>query len=160
VLSAAILPYLREETEAMAEARQSFDVRDFGAKGDGKADDTQAIQRALDAAAETQATVRVPEGVFLCSTLKLPAQVGFVGTPAWRYNKPGGSVLRLGDEKARCLPIWPKRTAPPSPVSVSMGRTWARAFMGSWWTSRSTRRRTRGASSAAKSAGSPATGCD
>jgi hypothetical protein len=103
VLSAAILPYLREETEAMAEARQSFDVRDFGAKGDGKADDTQAIQRALDAAAETQATVRVPEGVFLCSTLKLPAQVGFVGTPAWRYNKPGGSVLRLGDEKARCL---------------------------------------------------------
>jgi hypothetical protein len=92
-----------EEREAMAEAKRWFNVRDFGAKGDGTTDDTAAIQRAIDAAAEAQATVYVPEGVFLCSALTLRPQMGLLGDPAWRYSKPGGSVLRLGDEKARCL---------------------------------------------------------
>ncbi len=87
----------------MAAENQSWNVRDFGAKGDGKTDDTTAIQCALDAATKTQATVVVPEGVFLCSALKLHPQVGLVGAPTWSYQKPGGAVIRLNDDKARCL---------------------------------------------------------
>jgi len=102
LLCAALHPYPGEEA-AMAEGARSLNVRDFGAKGDGKADDTQAIQRAIDAAAEVHATVHIPEGVFVCSTLALRQQMGIAGEPAWRYFKPGGSILRLGDEKARCL---------------------------------------------------------
>ena len=92
-----------EESERMSGATRSFNVRDFGAKGDGKTDDTAAIQRAIDAAAEKLATVYVPEGVFLCSAVKLRPQTGLVGDPTWRYSKVGGSVLRLGDDKAKCL---------------------------------------------------------
>ena len=92
-----------EERGTMADPHRSFNVRDFGAAGDGKTDDTAALQRALDAAAEVLATVEVPEGTFLCSTLTLRPQTGLCGKPAWRYSKPGGSVLRLGDPKARCL---------------------------------------------------------
>jgi len=88
----------------MAEGARSLNVRDFGAKGDGKADDTEAIQRAIDAAAEVHATVHVPEGVFVCSTLALRQQMGIAGEPAWRYSKPGGSILRLGDETPLTAP--------------------------------------------------------
>src|SRR5574340_933933 len=87
----------------MSETARSFNVRGFGAKGDGKTDDTASIQRAIDAAAEKQATVYVPEGVFLCSALKLRAQMGLAADPAWRYSRAGGAILRLGDDKAKCL---------------------------------------------------------
>lgn len=41
----------------------TYDVRDFGARGDGKADDTAAVQKALDACAKTAGgTVVVPKG--------------------------------------------------------------------------------------------------
>jgi hypothetical protein len=39
-------------------------ITDFGAKGDGRTDNTAAIQRAFDEAAKTGATVFIPEGVF------------------------------------------------------------------------------------------------
>lgn len=41
-----------------------IDVRDFGAKGDGQADDTSAIQNALDAAAATGDVVFFPRGEY------------------------------------------------------------------------------------------------
>ena len=80
-----------------------FAVRDFGAKGDGKTDDTAAIQKALDAAGEVQETVFVPAGVYLSSTLRVPPHVGMTGRPAWDYGKAGGSILQLIDPDAQCL---------------------------------------------------------
>ena len=80
-----------------------IDVREFGAAGDGSTDDTDALQEAIDTAARTQATVYVPEGVFLTSTLRLHPHVGMVGSPTWSYGDAAGSVLRLNDNAAGCL---------------------------------------------------------
>jgi hypothetical protein len=80
-----------------------FDVRRFGAKGDGKADDTKAIQAAVDAAGEKGGAVWVPPGTYQSGEIRLRRGVGMVGVPGWGYRGPGGSVLRLIDEKASCL---------------------------------------------------------
>ena len=67
-----------------------FNVRDFGAVGDGRTKDTAAIQKTLDAcAAAGGGTVVVPEGVYLTgsvalgsnTTLKLEARANVVGSP-------------------------------------------------------------------------------
>jgi len=81
----------------------ALDVRDFKAVGDGKTDNTSAIQKALAKAAETRGTVFIPEGVFACSTLKIPPFVGLCGNPTWSYNEYAGPVLLLADPTARCL---------------------------------------------------------
>jgi polygalacturonase len=57
-----------------AAERQTLDVSDFGAKGDGVTKDTAAIQKALDVCGENGGgTVLVPEGVFLTGSLELHA---------------------------------------------------------------------------------------
>lgn len=50
-------------------APPSLNVHDFGAKGDGVTDDTQAINQALQAAHDQQANVYFPSGTYLCNTL-------------------------------------------------------------------------------------------
>lgn len=57
------------------------DVHAFGAKGDGKADDTEAIQRAIDyAAATTQGIVFFPPGAYrITARLKLDRNVDLMG---------------------------------------------------------------------------------
>jgi len=81
----------------------SFDVRAFGAAGDGKADDTTAVQMALDAAAVVRGTVSFPAGTYLCSELHVAPHVGLAGEPTWSYRHFGGGTIKLADEKATCL---------------------------------------------------------
>lgn len=80
------------------EAPKSFDVRDFGARGDGLADDTAAFQKALDdCAASGGGVVNVPAGKYLIKThLNIPPSVTLEGT--WRapatvnkYHKEQGN---------------------------------------------------------------------
>lgn len=52
-----------------------FDVRDFGAKGDGVSLDTAPVQAAVDAAAAAGGRVLVPSGVYLCGTIVLKSRV-------------------------------------------------------------------------------------
>jgi hypothetical protein len=80
-----------------------LDVRDFNAVGDGKTDSTAPIQKALNKAAETKGTVFIPDGVFVCSKLKLPPFVGLCGNPTWSFGDYAGSILQLGDASAPCL---------------------------------------------------------
>jgi len=62
-------------------APDAFSVRDFGAKGDGKTDDTAAFQKALDAAAQAGGgTVHAPRGnYFFAGHLNVPKGVTLEG---------------------------------------------------------------------------------
>lgn len=53
----------------------TIDVRDFGAAGDGRTMDTEALQRAIDACARTGGRVILQDGVFLTGTLRLRSHV-------------------------------------------------------------------------------------
>jgi Pectate lyase superfamily protein len=70
-----------------------FSVREFGAKGDGKTDDTAAFQRALDAAAQAGGgTVQAPRGAyFFAGHLAVPSAVTLEGI--WR-SVPSHNGLR------------------------------------------------------------------
>jgi len=77
------------EESANAVQRGRRDVTDFGAKGDGKTDDTGAFQRALDAVAdEGGGIVTVPGGQFLIkSHINVPDNVTLEGV--WRSPQRG-----------------------------------------------------------------------
>jgi len=72
-----------------------LNVIDFGARGDGNADDTAAIQKALNVAGTTNGSVFIPQGTYLCSELKVPVGIGIHGLPAMDYRKGMGSVLKF-----------------------------------------------------------------
>jgi polygalacturonase len=92
-------------------AQKMFDVRDYGAKGDGATLDTVAIQKALDACGNAEGgTVRFTRGVYLSqpiqirskTTLELDAnatlqattnQLDFMKTPGVWYKAPKGSFI-------------------------------------------------------------------
>lgn len=90
-------------TEGGMGPKESLNVREFGATGDGKTDDTKAIQRALDAAGEGEAVVFVPAGVYLCADLQMRTNTALVGVPTWNYGGAGRTVLRLVSGSAKCL---------------------------------------------------------
>jgi hypothetical protein len=80
-----------------------LDARKLGASGDGKTDDTLALQRALDEAGAAGSGVFVPPGVYLAKELHVRPGTAIIGIPAWNYGGPGGSVLRLADADSTCL---------------------------------------------------------
>lgn len=84
-------------------AGELVNARKLGATGDGKTDDTAALQRALDAAAQTSGGVFVPPGAYLTHELHVRPGTALIGTAAWNYSGPGGTVLRLASADATCL---------------------------------------------------------
>lgn len=52
-----------------------FDIREFGARGDGRALDTDAINAAIARAARSGGTVVIPAGRFLCFSIRLASGV-------------------------------------------------------------------------------------
>jgi hypothetical protein len=70
-----------------------YNIRDFGAKGDGNTLDTAAVQAAIDACtAEQGGVVLVPGGVFLIGTIELKSNVTF-------RISAGGTLLGSGNGK-------------------------------------------------------------
>src|ERR1017187_2022687 len=55
----------------------TFNVRDFGAAGDGKKFDTAAIQKALDACKTSGGTVQFPAGNYLSQPLTIYSKTTF-----------------------------------------------------------------------------------
>jgi hypothetical protein len=85
---------------APAQRPMDVSVRAFGAKGDGRADDTAAIQSAIDAVAATGGVVRFEYGRYLVtSTLRVRSvyPVSLVGEMMGQMHTPaGGAALLVG----------------------------------------------------------------
>ncbi|WP_144060222.1 glycoside hydrolase family 28 protein [Rhodopirellula sallentina] len=74
LLAGPSLPFTRAESvhEVTDNHRTTFNVRDFGAAGDGTTLDTAAIQKTLDACAtDGSGVVRVPPGNYITGTITL-----------------------------------------------------------------------------------------
>jgi pectate lyase-like protein len=66
--------------DAAPSADQQYNVRDFGATGDGSTDDTEKLQRALDAARTTGGIVFFPPGTYLTRRLTLYSRTHLRGS--------------------------------------------------------------------------------
>ncbi|HEX3728902.1 MAG TPA: glycosyl hydrolase family 28-related protein, partial [Opitutaceae bacterium] len=63
-------------TAGLRAAAADYNVRDYGARGDGKAIDSPAINLAIAAAASAGGgTVRLPAGTYLCFSLRLQSHI-------------------------------------------------------------------------------------
>lgn len=81
-------------TPAAASGANVFNIRDFGAKGDGETPDTVAVQAAIDAAHQDQGgIVVVPAGNFLIGPIELKSNITL-------RIAAGGKLLGSTDPKA------------------------------------------------------------
>jgi polygalacturonase len=74
-LAASVLGAGADSTASSTPGFPQFNVRQFGAKGDGLAKETKAIQAAIDAAGAFGGTVYFPPGKYLSGTVRLKSQV-------------------------------------------------------------------------------------
>lgn len=66
----------QHKAEDHMQGARVYNVRDFGAKGDGKTLDTVAIQKAIDKCFNSKGgTVLIPAGSFVCGTVELKSNV-------------------------------------------------------------------------------------
>jgi polygalacturonase len=71
---------------ALGKSAETFDIKEFGAKGDGKALDHVAINKAIDAAAASGGTVHLPAGNYLCYSIHLKSNVAL-------YLEQGSTII-------------------------------------------------------------------
>jgi polygalacturonase len=103
-------------TEMSAIRTACFDVREWGAVGDGETVCTEALQRAIDAAGEAGGgTVVVPAGTFVSGTLWMRSNVTL-------HLEPGATLLGVADVEA--FPVWASEwegSAEPSHAGLIAG---------------------------------------
>jgi polygalacturonase len=116
----------------------TFNVRDFGAKGDGHTKDKVALQKTLDACARAGGgTVVVPAGIYLTgsivlgaqTTLRLEARASLMGSPdiedypivrvRWEGEFADGHRALISAEKANHLAILGPGLICGPPISLS-----------------------------------------
>ncbi len=104
-------------------ATAEFDVHHFGAVGDGKTLDTNAINRAISEASQDGGMVEFPAGTYLCYSIHLQSNVTIhlapgatilAATPAAATGL-AGSVVQFGQPRAN-VPTAPKLDAAGNPV--------------------------------------------
>jgi len=86
-----------------AQSKSVFNVKDFGAKGDGKTPDSDAIQKALDEAGKVQGTTYFPSGNYRCHDLNVSPYTTVLAEPQWAYGPDAGAVLTIDSENADCV---------------------------------------------------------
>jgi hypothetical protein len=92
-----------QQVEAGAQNFSVFNVKDFGAKGDGQAPDSAVIQKALDEAGKVQGTAYFPSGNYLCHDLRVSPHTTVLAEPQWAYGPYAGAVLTIDSEDADCV---------------------------------------------------------
>ena len=65
--------------------------------------DSEAIQKALDAAGKVQGSVYFPSGKYLCHDLKVPEHTTVMSEPQWGYRGDAGAMLVLDSDEADCV---------------------------------------------------------
>jgi len=80
-----------------------LNVRDFGAAGDGKTDDTKAIRDALAALPEEAGVLLFPPGRYLTDTIRARSNSVMLGRSTWSYRRLGGTVLTPFRADQPCL---------------------------------------------------------
>ncbi|MFW5762315.1 MAG: right-handed parallel beta-helix repeat-containing protein [Cyclobacteriaceae bacterium] len=72
-----------------------YNVKEYGAIGDGKTDDTEAIQKAIEEAAPKGGVIYFPAGHYISNTINAPNFVTFKGNSAWGYdgNNNGKTIV-------------------------------------------------------------------
>ena len=75
-------------------------VRDFGAKGDGKTDDTDAIHKAIDTVPKNGGVVYFPPGHYLSATIAGRSNVTFKGDSRWGYRGDSDGASRISPARA------------------------------------------------------------
>ncbi|GAA4934432.1 hypothetical protein GCM10023314_03580 [Algibacter agarivorans] len=63
-----------------------LNIKDFGAVGDGKTDDTKALLAAIKKAEKTEGTIYFPHGNYAIHPIKVPSHVTLLGYSAWSYE--------------------------------------------------------------------------
>lgn len=63
-----------------------LNIKNFGAKGDGKTDDTQALLNAMEAATKSEGTIYFPHGNYAIHPVKVPSHITLLGHSAWSYE--------------------------------------------------------------------------
>ncbi len=66
-----------------------LNIKDFGAKGDGKSDDTEALKKAMEAARTGNGTVYFPTGTYMIHPVKVPSHIALRGDSNWAYENKG-----------------------------------------------------------------------
>lgn len=99
-IGASLVSFIASGTGAVARTtqtklRETVSVKDFGAIGDGVADDTAAVQAALNSGA---GRVRLTKGTYLVSAVTVPFDVDLVGVGT-------GSVLKPADNTSVLLTL-------------------------------------------------------
>lgn len=106
VLTLPLGPARGDDGAAGAPPAGAIDVRRFGARGDGRSDDTGAIQGAINAAIRVRGTVYIPAGTYLLASTagsvdRLPDR-----SPQWSaLLLMGDRVTITGDGKATVLKL-------------------------------------------------------
>ena len=111
---AAVLPhsYAQSALDRSAAASHTLDVRQHGATGDGKTNDTAAINRALEAAsASGGGTVRFPAGAYLAYSIHLRSRVTLHLEP--------GAVIVAGETAMQGTTSGGYDSAEPNPAADS-----------------------------------------
>jgi polygalacturonase len=137
-----------------AQTMSAFNVIDYGARGDGAANDTAAIQRAIDACASAHGgRVLLPAGrTFLSGALTLRDGVDFhldggavlKGSARWRdYGSPGAllfakdavniSVSGNGTIDGNDRAVWQELADEEAGGDVNKEGWWPNSFCGDWW---------------------------
>lgn len=76
VVAGAVGYVAKAQVPSVASAKVFYDVRDYGATGDGKTVDTPAVNRAIEAAnAAGGGTLVFPAGTYVCFTIRLKSKV-------------------------------------------------------------------------------------